>query len=349
MGNMRFKRLHWNSRTVPILLLTLLLYACSRDPGLTLNADSADCEVAVPSHFPAILYPADNKPTKDRIALGKALFYEPQFSKNGNISCASCHLPSFSFADTARFSKGTDGILLKRNSPSLANVAWQPYLLREGSVPDLERQILVPIQEAHEFNNNILSIVALLKDDPYYHTMALKAYGRAFDAWVLTRALSCFERTLISGHSPYDRWLKGDQKAMTDLAKAGMALFYDTLNCGSCHAGVFQTHFGFANNGLYEKYEDPGRQRFTRKPEDAGLFKIPSLRNVAVTASYMHDGSLTDLRSVIDHYSSGGKPHPNKHEAIQPFKISELQKTQLTAFLESLTDREMMENGCYKP
>ncbi len=344
---MLFKRLHWNKQGVLAFLIPLLLLSCSRDPEIALTAGSVNCEMNLPPHFPPIPYPADNLPSADRIALGKALFYETRFSKNGNISCASCHLPAHSFADTARFSIGTDGILLKRNSPSLANVAWQPYLLREGSVPDLERQILVPIQEAHEFNNNILSIVALLKDDPYYHKMALKAYGRAFDAWVLTRALSCFERTLISGHSPYDRLLEGDHNAMSDLAKAGMALFYDTLNCGSCHAGVFQTHFGFANNGLYEQYADPGRERFTRKPEDVGLFKIPSLRNVAVTAPYMHDGSLTDLGSVIEHYSTGGKQHPNKDKAIQPFIISELQKTQLIAFLESLTDREMLGNGCY--
>lgn len=332
-----------------MLMGFMMIYACQRDPVFPNDSSGNVCAVQIPPHFPPIMYPVDNTPTADRIALGKALFYERRFSKNGNISCASCHLPAYAFADTARFSIGTDGIALKRNSPSLANVAWQPYLLREGSVPDLERQILVPIQEMHEFNNNILTIVDALKTDPYYSAMSIQAYNKPFDAWVLTRALSCFERTLISANSPYDRHLKGDSKAMNAATLAGMTLFYDSLPCGSCHVGIFQTNYEFANNGLYQTYADPGRQRFTRNPWDSGVFKIPSLRNVAVTAPYMHDGSLADLSAVIDHYAGGGEPHKSKHPAIQPFKITPLQKAQLIAFLESLTDREMLNNPCYRP
>lgn len=337
-GRLFTKLLH-HKRLGFALLFTgwLFVQSCQKDPLPAVEIRPAAFKV--PSHFSEPVIPDDNYPTLERIELGKALFFETRLSANNNLSCASCHKPEFAFADTVKLHAGTEGNSGTRNTPSIINSAWLPYLLREGSVPDLERQILVPIQEQHEFNNNILKIVSILKEDPYYSDMAQKAYGRAFDAWVLTRALSSYERSLVGANSAYDKWLLGDSKAMSLDAIEGMYLFKDKLNCGSCHSGVLLTNYEFVNNGLYEVYSDPGRMRFTRQKEDEGKFKTPSLRNIAITLPYMHDGSLANLDAVIDHYAKGGSRHPNKDAKIEPFEISDLQKKQLKAFLEALTDK----------
>ena len=239
-------------------------------------------------------------------------------------------------------SEGIKGRLASRNAPSLANVAYQKKLLREGGLSTLEMQVLVPVQEHNEFDNNLLLVAKKLKANPVYVEMARKAYNREPDEYVITRAIASFERTLLSGNSTYHQYLlQNKNEALSPSAKRGMTLFFgEKAKCGTCHEGWLLTNQGYANNGLYLNYTDPGKMRLTGKAEDEAVFKIPSLLNVGLTAPYMFDGSLPDLASVIDHYASGGFDHVNKHPSLKPFVLSAAEKEDLIAFLQSLTDTD---------
>ncbi|MEY2925188.1 MAG: hypothetical protein RLZZ337_1738 [Bacteroidota bacterium] len=327
-----------------IVIATVLLGLTSCKEDITSFVQMDDNVISIPAGFPAIEFPEDNAFSADRWQLGKALFYDNRLSVDSSISCASCHKPALAFSDNVAFSKGaqnTDGV---RNSPSLANVAYHPYFTREGGVPTLEMQVLVPIQEHNEFNFNIIEIAERLKDDTLYQRMSKLAYDREFDYFVITRAIANFERGLISGNSTYDKHMQFGN-ILSDDAKKGMELFYsDRTNCSSCHAGFNFTNYAFENNGLYTEYADIGRKRFTKLESDLALFKVPSLRNVALTAPYMHDGSFQTLDEVVEHYSSGGKNHTSKSTLIQPLELTNNEKRQLVLFLESLTDETFINN-----
>ena len=327
-----------------LVFLGLLAAAGSEVEGWLLPVPSNEPEV--PAGFPPVIFPDDNGYTEERWALGKKLFFDPILSLDSSISCASCHLPEYGFSDNRSLSPGILNRPGVRNAPSLANVAYHPYFLREGSVPTLEMQVLVPIQEENEFAHNIVDIAAQLNRDSTYVAMSLAAYNRPPDAFTITRALATFERTLISGNSPYDQFVTlGKTDALSEEEQAGMALFFsDRLQCSTCHGGFNFTDYRFANNGLDTAYADIGRMRFSGKESDRGLFKVPSLRNVAVTGPYMHDGSIATLQEVVAHYNSGGALHPNKSPLIQPLNLSASEKQQLVAFLFALTDSAFISN-----
>ena len=300
----------------------------------------------VPQGFPEIEHPEGNEYSYERWELGKRLFYDPILSKDGLVSCASCHDPKLAFSDSENVSKGSGGLLGTRNSPSLANVAYHPYYTREGGIPTLEMQILVPIQEHNEFNNNIVLIADTLSKISSYVEMAKAAYDQEPNAFVITRALAQFERSLISGQSSYDlEYNYGMEGSMTARALRGKALFEsDRTSCSTCHSGYNFTNYAFENNGLYEVYEDNGRERLTQDPDDRALFKVPTLRNVEVTGPYMHDGSISSLSEVIDHYDSGGNGHMHQSELIRPLQLTNEEKTDLLEFLHALTDQKFITN-----
>ncbi|MDO8365154.1 MAG: cytochrome c peroxidase [Saprospiraceae bacterium] len=290
--------------------------------------------------------PADNVLTKSRVELGRRLFYDPALSADSTRSCGSCHSAYLAFSDSTSVSLGIENRPGTRNSPSLANVAYQKKLLREGGVPTLEMQILVPIQEHNEFDFNILRVAERLQKMPEYVAMAKKAYDRVPDAFVITRSIAAFERTLLSGDASYDQYaFQGKNDALSASEKRGLDLFQsDRLQCSKCHAGFLFTNQDFMNNGLYEDYPDSGRFRLTGLEVDRGVFKVPSLRNIGLTAPYMHDGSLTTLEAVIDHYHTGGKSHPNKSALLKPFSLTGQERADLLAFLRSLTDHKFITN-----
>lgn len=336
-----FARQYQRCFLTPLALLILLFNSCNKS---TLE-ETPQSVWEAPEWFPEMDVPDDNKFTKARWELGKKLFYDTRLSIDNSISCSSCHDPKLSFAVNEALSPGVfnrDGV---RNASMLANIGYAPNLLREGGVPSLEMQVLVPIQEHNEFNHDILEIVEELAQDDEYISMTDKAYDTLFSPWVLTRALGVFERSLISGNSPFDRYnFLGMEDELSEKEKAGMDLFYsDRLNCFQCHGGVFFSTFDFANNGLKEEYEDVGRFRLTELEEDRAVFKIPSLRNIEVTGPYLHDGSISSLEEIIDLYSEGGYTHPNKSELLDgPINLSNLEKEQLLAFLKSLTDHSFL-------
>ncbi len=327
-----------------ITLLCLLAFSCSEEAD---KAEIGDLNLMeVPPHFPDVEHSDGNDYSYERWSLGKKLFFDPILSKDGKVSCASCHNPSLAFSDDEAVSEGAGGLIGRRNAPTLANVAYHPYFTREGGVPTLEMQVLVPIQEHDEFNNNIVLIADTLANIENYVSMAREAYDEEPNPFVITRALAQFERSLISGQSIFDmQYHYQISRAMSVSAKRGKLLFEsDRTSCSSCHSGFNFTDYSFQNNGLYEEYEDIGRARFTQKDEDVALFKVPTLRNVEVTAPYMHDGSIQSLEEVVDHYDSGGANHINKSELIKPLHLTKSEKEDLLAFLKSLTDEKFINN-----
>jgi len=330
-----------------IITLALFLGACKKDPKIT---NTEEAMMQIPKGFPSIVFPLGNEFTKERWELGKKLFYDKAMSKNYTVSCASCHQANNAFSDTISFSLGDNNLVGNSNAPTLTNIAYHPYFTRAGGVPTLEMQILVPIQEHNEFNTNILDLVARFKNDIDYNKAANVAYGRDFDSYVIVRALANFERSLISGNSSFDQYnYQGKKNSLSEQQINGMNLFYSTkTNCSKCHSGFNFTNYSFENNGLFTNYADSGRMRLTKLESDRARFKVPTLRNINLTAPYMHDGSIKSLKEVILHYNLGGVYHKNKSELIKPLNLSEEEMNNLGVFLESLSDESFNNNKIFK-
>jgi cytochrome c peroxidase len=334
-----------NPRIFHIIILLasfLLIISCTKD--IAINATNNVMQI--PEGFPAIEYPVGNEYTEARWKMGKQLFYDTRLSLSNNTSCASCHHAQNAFSDTVIFSLGDKNRIGKSNAPTLTNIAYNPYYTRAGGVPTLEMQILVPIQEHDEFNSNIVEIVQLLKSDSNYVQQARVCYNRELDPYVLVRAIANFERSLISGNADYDKYtFQNNKTALSAQALRGQNLFMSTkTNCSNCHSGFNFTNYAFENNGLYINYTDSGKMRLTQLEQDRAKFKVPTLRNIALTAPYMHDGSLPDLATVIAHYNSGGQVHKNKSQLVKPLGLSQQEQNDLIAFLQSLTDHTFINN-----
>ncbi|WP_317899895.1 cytochrome-c peroxidase [Aurantibacillus circumpalustris] len=329
------------------LFLVLLFTTCHVVTRLFRSEKST---VVVPEYFPEIPYPADNTYSADRWKLGKLLFHDVNLSRDKSISCSSCHKQEFAFSDTVALSTGFENRPGTRNAPTLGNVAYHPYYIRDGGVATLEMQILVPVQEHNEFNFNILEIAERLQKNKLYTDLSKKAYNRELDYYVITRALANFERSMITSNSRYDRYFyQGKKYALNESEIRGMNLFFsEKLACTKCHVGINFTNYSFENNGIYEKYKDIGRKRLTQKEEDLEKFKVPTLRNIALTAPYMHDGSFSNLEKVIEHYNSGGKTNPRKNNLIKPLDLSAQEKADLIHFLKTLTDEEFIRDKKFK-
>jgi cytochrome c peroxidase len=278
------------------------------------------------------------------------LFFDTRLSRDNSLSCASCHHQSQAFAESLPVSLGIEGRQGFRNAPSLANLAWHERFMWDGGVPSLELQVMAPIHDPNEFDFNILKASEALVRDEALNNLSQRAYGRDIDAYVIIRAIASFERTFVSANSPYDQYLNGDISALPSAAIRGMSLFFGPeANCASCHGGFNLRNEGYANVGLYEVYEDSGRERITMNPEDNGKFKIPSLRNVALTAPYMHDGSIADLEGVVRFFASGGAKHANKDKRMQALDLSEQDISDLVIFLTYLSDEEFIQNAQFTP
>ncbi len=340
-----------NNLRVGILFIVsaILLSAigCRKDPLVKLGPNKL---MSIPEGFPSINFPEGNEFTQERWQLGKQLFFDPIMSNTYSVSCASCHLPQHAFSDTVAFSIGENNLRGRSNAPSLTNIAYHPYFTRAGGVATLEMQILVPIQEHDEFNTNIVDLAERLKKIPSYVEQAEKTYGRAPDPFVITRSIANFERSFISGNSKYDQYeFQGRRNVLNESVKRGKELFFNKANCSSCHSGFNFTNYAFENNGLYEVYADSGRMRLTRLEHDRARFKVPSLRNVEVTAPYMHNGSIKTLEQVVAHYNSGGKIHKNKNSnLIKPLGLTNQEQKDVVAFLKSLTDYDFITNKIYQ-
>jgi cytochrome c peroxidase len=290
-------------------------------------------------------FPDDNPLTAEKIELGRKLFFDKRLSDDNSIACVDCHHPEKAFTDGKVKSSGIHGGMTDRNAPSLLNCAYLPRVMFDGELKTLEMQVIVPVQEHSEMSSDMLQLIKELRAVPEYEAAAQRIFGRTFDPYVLTRSIASFERSLVSQNSAYDRYVAGDAKALTVSQKRGLKLFSEDLYCAQCHPGPHFTTYAVQNNGLYTDYgTDQGRFRIDNKEADRALFKVPGLRNITLTAPYMHDGSFATLEEVLDHYSAGGKGHVNQSKIIVPFQLNEQQRKDLINFFGSLTDTTYLRN-----
>ncbi len=292
--------------------------------------------------------PTDNPTSKEKITLGKALFFDKRLSINETVSCASCHDPNLAFTDQKKVSEGVFGRKTTRNSPSILNAGYLPTVMFDGHLETLEKQVIVPIQEHTEMAMDMLTLIKKLRAVPEYQAAAKDIFNRDFDPFVLTRSIASFERSLISMNSRFDQYFYQKKKnALTQSELKGWKLFSEKLYCIKCHPAPYFTTYKTENNGIYANYEleeDKGRFRIHNDSNDIGFFKIPSLRNIELTYPYMHDGSLKTIEEVIYHYMNGGKKDKRQSKLIVPFKLKNKEVLELKAFLNSLTDTSFLIN-----
>jgi len=295
-------------------------------------------QLDIPAHFDDYTIPSNNELTLEKIELGKLFFEDPSLSLDSSVSCMSCHQKSNAFGTNNAFDLGVNDKVGRRNSPPLFNLVYHPYLFRDGGSPTLEQMVVGPIEDSLEMNINIVDLSARLDENIRYNEKSTEIFGHGVTPKTITYSLASYLRTLISKNSPYDLYLGGNENALTEDEKAGMNLFNGKANCIACHNGSQISDFSFQNNGLYANYIDQGRARVTLNANDEGKFKVPSLRNIAYSWPYMHDGSLISLEDVIEHYNTGGQNHVNQSNEVYPLGLTDEEKEQLKLFLLTFSD-----------
>ncbi|GEM86166.1 cytochrome-c peroxidase [Meiothermus granaticius] len=318
--------------------------------GVALAA-SAGYVVKVPDHFPPMPIPDDNPMTIAKVELGRQLFYDKRLSSDNSVACASCHKQEYAFSDGGHaVSTGVEGRKGTRNAPSLADVGYRDKLFWEGGSPRLETQAIGPLTDPNEMNMDPAALEAKLRAIPEYQTAFKAVFPDGITMLNIAKALSAFERTLVSANSPWDRYREGDLTALSPAALRGMQLFFSERgDCFHCHNGQDFTDDSLRNTALATVYEDIGLARITGKDEDVGKFKVPTLRNVELTAPYMHDGSFKTLREVVEHYNNGGQANLNADPLMRPLGLSEAEVDDLVEFLKALTDRSFTQDPRFAP
>ena len=340
----------------------MLVVACRKDK--VSDFKPTPYVLKVPSHFPNMPIPADNPMTVEGVELGRFLFYEKKLSGDNTMSCASCHHQNVAFSDPNQFSTGITGEVGTRHSMALINLGWQQFFFWDGRAATLEEQLLEPVPNPVEMNQPWTQAVEKLRADPKYPEMFAKAFGESgIDSIKVTKALAQFLRTLISAESKYDVMYKYQNglsltpaesqlyNSITIEEWAGYDLFLSLngADCLHCHNGPLMQVQIYSNNGLDDVFDDPGRMAVTGNPADNGRFKVPTLRNIAASAPYMHDGRFQTLDEVIEHYSSGVKQSATIDPMMEFAHLGGVQldaqeKQLLKAFLLCLTDEKFLTN-----
>lgn len=333
----------WCYLSLALLLLLTLLASCSPST----DAPYEKPAITAPPHFPPVPVPHDNPITREKIELGRALFYEPRLSLDGSIACASCHKQEYAFTDAGKpVSLGVNNEQGTRNTPTIANTAYLHRLSFDGLSSSLEQQSLRAILNPLEMRADTTAIMETLRQDAKYMQAFARVFGgtQPVTAHNTVRAIATFVRTVLSGSSRYDRFVLGDKTALNDSELRGKELFFsEHTRCASCHKGPDFTDGEFHNTGLYRHYIDKGHYYATKENNDVGKFKTPSLRNIAVTAPYMHDGTLT-LEEVMAHYNRGGHPNINRDTLIHPLQLTEHEIADMINFMKTLTDNALLQN-----
>ena len=293
----------------------------------------------VPLGLKAPDVPADNPVTDAKAALGKALYFDKRLSRDGTVSCATCHDPSKGWTDRAPVSTGIKGQKGGRSAPTVLNSAYMETQFWDGRAKSLEEQAKGPIQNPIEMGFTHEACVAQLKSIKGYAPLFKAAFGdEGVDIDRVAKAIATFERTVLTGNAPYDKWQAGDKKAMSASAARGFNLFHAKANCAICHDGFNFSNSDFHNLGvgMAAKTPDLGRYEQTKEEKDKGSFKTPTLRNLKDTAPYMHDGSQATLREVVDFYNKGGEKNPQLDGRIKPLGLTAAEIDDLLAFLGAL-------------
>lgn len=383
---MKFPFVNIRSVSAACIAAVLLAVACGKDPvppAIECDLSSIPYQptaytIIKPAHFPEVPIPPDNPMTMEGVQLGRRLFYDPILSADSTQSCSSCHLPAGSFTDNKAVSVGIDGISGRRSSMSLLNIAYATNgLFWNGRSSSLEDQALRPVEDPIEMHNTWSNVVNRLQNHPTYPELFRKAFGinscKEITKELAAKAIAQFERILISsGQSKFDRYLAGDPFALDDEELDGKFMYFDEgltnglqlpdAECFHCHGGLTLSGNQYFNNGIdsvgsLEEFVDKGRGEVTNNPWDNGKFRAPTLRNIALTAPYMHDGRFHSLDELLNHYISGGKPGPNKDPFIHPLGFKQqngttviytgftpYHKQALLKFLNALTDTEFVNN-----
>jgi len=358
-----------------LFLIGILVLGCdpdkgsSQDPGRSLTDISyspSPMTIEIPETFPQIEFPSENEMTEEKVELGQHLFFDPILSIDSTMACASCHFPESGFTDNKAVSIGVDGIAGNKSSMSLVNVAfYNTGLFWDGRIGTLEEQALLPVEDPIELHNNWPGLMDKLKEHDEYPEMFRKAFGisntNEMTKELAAKALAQYQRVIISGNSYFDRTLPlSATVALSDDELEGFELFFGSnldelpdAHCGHCHTAPLFTSNAYANNGLTEvqdvdDFEDIGYGKVTGNPLDNGKFRIPTLRNVGLTAPYMHDGRFETLEEVIDHYDSGGVFSPNKDPFIIPLGLTDDHKEKIKLFILTLVDTSYLENEYVK-
>jgi len=366
---------------LPFLLFCALLLSigCQDDEVIVSSGDLVDIsysptpyDLPQPDGFPVMNIPANNPMTQEGFELGRRLFYDVRLSSDASKSCASCHLPELGFTDGTNFSPGVEGELTSRSSMSLVNVGYfDRGLFWDGRVQTLEEQALLPVTDAVELINTWENVEEMMKNDTEYPTMFRKAFGiddtSEIDSTLATKAIAQFERALISNRSKYDKWIfeRDFASEFTDSETRGYEMYFDLgsipggsglpdAQCEHCHGGRLLGGKNFANNGLddypsLENYPDKGRGEVTMTLSDYGKFRAPSLRNVELTAPYMHDGRFETLEEVLEHYNSSVHFATNLDDNLpSSLGLSESQIEDVLNFIKTFTDTEFTENPAFQ-
>jgi cytochrome c peroxidase len=293
-----------------------------------------------PLGLPPIQWPRDNPYSGVKAELGRYLYFDPRLSADNSVSCASCHAPEHGFTDASPVSTGIRGQKGGRSAPTVINRAYSLAQFWDGRAGTLEEQAKGPIANPIEMGNTHDAVVTRLRGIAGYGPLFAKAFGgdeMSIDR--VAQAIACFERTVLSGNAPYDRYKAGDRKAMSESQVRGMKVFFDKAQCDRCHEGSNFTLNMFANIGVGTDKPEPdvGRYAITKDARDWGVFKTPTLREIEHTAPYMHDGSLKTLEEVVEFYNKGGIPNKNLDANIKPLHLTDQEKNDLVGFLKALS------------
>ncbi len=318
--------------------------------------DGQGSALEAPAHFVKLPREVTEQATVAKADLGKRLFFDPILSADSTVSCGSCHLPELAFTDGKAIAVGIAGRRGQRNAPTLANLAWAgDGLFWDGRSPGLEAQVSDPIHNPNELGSDWATVISRLRGQADYQKAFRSAFGASalIDSSLVKEALAQYQRALISAESKYDRAMRGEA-VLTASEARGKHIFFDSSaelpdgECGHCHTPPLFTDQTYMNNGVQEQsgsfeYADAGRGGHTGIRFDNGRFRVPSLRNIALTAPYMHDGRFATLEEVVAHYNRGGHPGPNVDPKIRPLGLSASEQADLVAFLKTLTDTAFVE------
>lgn len=382
----KFFRLHTDPRWSRLLVVLAFLLSAFAMLAQPFSAEQQLLKLAIPLGLPADTWsyyvPRNNQMTEAKVELGRKLFFDVRLSADGKVSCSSCHDPKLAFGDAKTVAEGISGKLGTRNSPSLFNAMFYPNQFWDGRAEGLEDQAIQPLTNPIEMGNaSYDQVVARVRALPEYSAEFQSVFGAEVTIARLGQAIAAYERTLVSGDSPFDRFNAGDQSAMSDAAKRGLTVFRGRGRCSRCHtfseAMPFFTDFQYHNTGVamnnpnYDKLsrvafdavdteqskevidrlakqpggEDLGRVRFSYVVFDIGAFRTATLRNIALTAPYFHDGSARTLAEVVKFYNEGGKANVAREWDLAPLGLTEDEQRDLVAFLESLTGKLPEEKG----
>jgi len=347
---------------ISLLFLSVsIVVSCKKD---TTAYQTTPYELKIPSHFPDMPIPADNPMTVEGVALGRKLFYEKKLSGDNTMSCGSCHSPQAAFSDPEQFSTGIDGIAGNRNAMALINLGWDEFFFWDGRAATLEDLVLQPVENPIEMHEDWANAISEISQDSEYRNMFYKAFGNeGLNKYTAAKAVAQFLRTMISGQSKFDVMYKNANfiplnaaeqailATVTPQENGGYDLF-QSLNgadCFHCHNGPLMRVSKFSNNGLDATFTDMGRAEVTGNMNDAGKFKVPTLRNIAYSGPYMHDGRFQTLDEVINHYSDNIQMSPTIDPLIEfanqgGVQLDQFEKGLLKAFLLTMTDEAFINN-----